>query len=75
MDVYKKLNTKGNHPALHVPDNEYIKAVKHYITSKNTYIQLVEPHSHRMNAAELAVKSTKHHTIANLTTLDPNCPI
>ena len=46
-----------------------------YIVTEKTNIQLVEPHNHRVNAAELAVKSLKYHALASFATLDPNCPI
>ena len=48
---------------------------QNYITVEQTEIQLVEPHNHRVNAAEPAVKSTKYYTLANFATLDPNFPI
>ena len=35
----------------------------------------MEPHNHRVNAAEPAVKTVKYHTLASLATLDPNCSI
>ncbi len=38
-------------------------------------IQLVEPHNHRVNAAETAVKATKYLIIACLQTVDPECPL
>ena len=74
-EIYEELQAKGHQPALHVLDNECSKAVKNYITSQETGIQLVEPHNHRVNAAEPAVKTVKYHTLASLATLDPNCPI
>ena len=74
-NIYDELKAKGHEPSLHVLDNECSKAVKNYITSEETRIQLVEPHNHRVNAAEPAVKSVKYHTIASLATMDPNCPI
>ena len=73
--VYDELEAKGHRPALHVLDNECSRAVKNYITSQQTNIQLVEPHNHRVNAAEPAVKCVKYHTIASFATLDPDCPI
>ena len=42
---------------------------------KETKIQLAEANNHRINAAEPAVKSTKYHTIAHFSTLDPECPV
>ena len=35
----------------------------------------MEPHNHRVNTAEPAVKSLKYHTLAIFAILDPNCPI
>ena len=74
-EVYKELKTKGHQPKLHVLDNECSKAVKHYIISEQTNIQLVEPHNHCVNAAEPAVKSLKYHDLAVFDTLVPNFPI
>ena len=73
--VYDELEAKCHRPALHVLDNECSRAVKNYITSQQTNIQLVEPHNHRVNATEPAVKCVKYHTIASFATLDPDCPI
>ena len=75
QDVYSNLKARGYEPSLHVFDNECSKAVKNYITSEETSIQLVEPHNRRVNTAKPAVKCVKHHTTANLATMDPNCPI
>ena len=74
-EVYEELKTKGHQPTLYVLDNEYSKVVKNYIIVKQTNEQLVEPHNHRVNAAEPAVKSVKYHALAAFATLDPNCPI
>ena len=73
--MYDEPKAKGHKPALHVLDNGCSKAVTNYITTKETDIQLVEPHNHRVNAAEPTVKCVKYHMIASLTTLDLNCPI
>ena len=37
--------------------------------------QLVDPHNHRVNAAERAIQTAKEHLIAGLCTTDPNVPI
>ena len=73
--MYQELKLHGHKPALHVLDNECSRAVKTYIQSNHTEIQLVEPHNHRVNAAEVAVKAVKYHTLAHLATIDPNCPL
>ncbi len=74
-DIYSDIKAKRHKPALHVLDNECSKAVKNYINSEDTSIQLVELHNHRVNVAETAVKCIKYHTLASFATLDPDCPI
>ena len=74
-DVYQYLQDRGLGPKLHVLDNECSKAVQAYIRSQDTKIQLVEPHNHRVNAAEPAVKAVKYHCLAGFATMDPNCPM
>lgn len=74
-NVQRRIQTKGHKPALHVLDNECSRAVTNYITKEHTDIQLVEPHNHRVNAADPAVKCVKYHMLASFATLDPNCPI
>ena len=43
--------------------------------SEKIDIQLVEPHDHRVNAAERAIQTFKHHFIAGLATVDIDFPI
>ena len=74
-DVYELLQRKGKNPNLHVLDNECSKAIKTYVAEQNTTIQLVEPHNHRVNAAEVAVKTAKYHFIAALAIEAPECPL
>ena len=75
QELYAYLGERGIKPRLHVLDNECSKAIKSFIRSQDTNIQLVEPHNHRVNAAETAVKAAKYHMIAALATMDVNCPI
>jgi len=44
---------------------------------KNKYPtgRLLEPHDHRVNAAERAIQTFKHHFIVGLATVDANFPI
>ena len=74
-DIYEYLQLRNLAPKLHVLDNECSKAIKKYIISQNTNIQLVEPHNHRVNAAETAVKTAKYHFISGLATIDVNAPL
>jgi len=70
--MYGYLKTKHLTPKLHVLDNKCSKAVKAFIKSNGTNIQLVESHNHHMNAAKPAVKAIKYHVIAGLATVDIN---
>ena len=72
---YDELNAKGHHPTLRVLDNECSRAVKEYVASQRTEVQIVESHSHQVNAAEHRCKAAKYHTIVTLCTIDPSCPI
>jgi len=74
-DIIGHLKSCGHQPQLNVMDNECSKAVKTYINSENINIQLVEPHDHRVNAAERAIQTFKHHFIAGLATVDIDFPI
>ena len=74
-EIYKELKTKGHQTKLHVLDNKCSKAVKNYIISKQTNIQLVELHNHSVNAAKPAVKRPKYHALVAFASLYPNFPI
>ena len=74
-EVYDYLQSKHLHPKLQVLDNECSKAVKKYIHSKDTDIQLVEPHNHRVNTAETAVKTIKLPYVSNLVRAQVNAQL
>ena len=73
--VYAKLESLGHKPKLHILDNECSRAIQNFLEEKGTRRHHVEPHNHRVNAAEPAVKTAKYHMIAALATLDWSCPI
>ena len=50
------LTKRGLKPILNIIDNEASKAVQAYVEADNVNIQLVEPHNHRVNAAERAIQ-------------------
>ena len=56
-------------------DSECSKAIKNFIKKEKVDIQLVEPHNHRVNAAEPTVKAAKYHTIAGRATVNITCPL
>ena len=74
-DRYEYLKVWNLAPKLHILDNECSKSVQKYVKSEKVAIQLVEPHNHRVNAAEPAVKAIKYHIIAALATVDRGFPI
>ena len=74
-DIIEEPKSCGHQPQLNVMDNECSKAVQQYITSEKIDIQLVEPHDHRVNAAERAIQTFKHHFIAGLATVYIDFPI
>jgi hypothetical protein len=73
--LYTQLSRHGHKPALNIMDNEASKAIKRHIHSTGANYQLVEPHNHRVNAAERAIRTFKNHFISGLCTTDPNFPV
>jgi hypothetical protein len=59
FDVYKiafdELVSKGFKPKLNIMDKQATKYVKRFFTEEECKLQLVEPHNHRVNAAERAI--------------------
>ena len=59
LEAYKKnfeyLVSKGCKPKINVMDNQATKTIKTYLTPQQVTLQLVEPHNHRVNAAERAI--------------------
>ncbi len=39
------------------------------------WMQLVEPHNHRVDDAHMSIKATKYHIIAGHQTVDQDCPL
>ncbi len=56
-------------------DNQATKLIKQLLTKKECKLQLVEPHNHRVNAAEHAIQTFKDAFIAALATTDSNFPL
>ena len=73
--LYNTLTTRGCKPSLNILDNEASRAIKRAITSSGATFQLVEPHNHRVNAAERAIRTFKNHFIAGLCSTDPSFPV
>ena len=56
-------------------DNQATKHIKAFLTTQKCALQLVEPHNHRVNAAERAIQTFKDAFIAALATTDVDFPI
>jgi hypothetical protein len=59
FEAYKKqfenLPAKGFKPKLNVMDNQVMKHIKTFPNKNECKLQLLEPHNHRVNAAERAI--------------------
>ena len=77
--AYKKkfeyLESKGFRMKVNIMDNQATKIISSFLTSKECKLQLVEPHNHRMNAAERAIETWKDHFISALCTTDSAFPV
>ena len=79
FEAYKKfhllLTAKGYAVKLNVMDNQATRYIKQFLTANKCKLQLVEPHNHRVNAAEQAIQTWKDTFISVLTTTDRDFPI
>ena len=73
--AFDKLTAKGFKPKLNIMDNQATKYIKKFLTAENCALQLVEPHNHRVNAAERAIQTFKNAFIAALATTDRDFPL
>jgi hypothetical protein len=72
---HELLESKGFNIKLNVMDNQASVTIKQYLTTKQCDQMLVEPHNHRVNAAEHAIQTFKAHFISALTTTDSKSPL
>ena len=68
------LKKRGFKSVFNIIDNLASKSVNKYLEKDNIKLKLIEPHNHRVNAAESAIKTFKNHTIAGLSTCDGKFP-
>jgi hypothetical protein len=73
--IFQDLTDKGFKPKLNVMDNQATKYIKKFLTEEECKLQLVEPHNHRVNAAERAIQTFKDAFIAALATTDQDFPL
>ena len=72
---FDNLTSKGYKPKINIMDNQATKHIKAFLTEQQCQLQLVEPHNHRLNAAERAIQTFKDAFIAELATTDSNFPL
>ena len=65
---------RGFKPIFNIIDNVASNFLQACLASEDIKLQLVEPHNHRVNAAEQAIQTFKNHCIAGFCTIDENCP-
>ena len=73
-DVITYLTNRGYKPKINILDNVASKTIKTYLQKEKIQLQLVEPHNHRVNAAERAMQTFKNHLISGLCTTDKDFP-
>ena len=56
-------------------DSKASRVVKRFVTNTTAKYQLVEPHNHRVNAAERAIRTFKNHFVAGLASTHPQFPL
>jgi hypothetical protein len=69
------LEERGYKPKVNVMDNQATKYIKQFLTKKECKLLLVEPHNHRVNAAEWAIQTFKDAFIAALATTNVDFPL
>jgi hypothetical protein len=79
FNAYKKqfdfLTSKGFSLKLNVMDNQASKQIRRFLTAQECELLLVEPHNHRVNAAERAIQTFKDHFVSALATTDSEFPL
>ena len=70
----KYLTQRGFKLILNIIYNVASKAVQAYLEAENINIKLVDPHNHRVNAAERVIQIFKNYLIAGFSTYDANFP-
>ena len=58
-----------------VMDNQASQTIKKFLTKNQCKLMLVEPHNHRVNAAERAIQTFKDHFASALATTDSDFPL
>ena len=72
---FEFLKSKGFTIKVNIMDNQASKQIKQFLTTQECELLLVEPHNHRVNAAECAIQTFKDHFISALATTDSEFPL
>jgi hypothetical protein len=72
---FEFLVSKGYFPKIKVINSQATKVIKAFLKPKDVSLQLVEPHNHRVNAADRAIKIFKNRFIGTLGITDVDFPI
>jgi hypothetical protein len=72
---FDNLTSKGYKPKINIMDNQATKHIKAFLTEQKCQLQLIEPHNHRLNAAERAIQTFKDAFIAALTSTNSDFPL
>ena len=79
FEAYKKqfefLKSRGFEIKLNVMDNQATRQIKRFLTTQECDLLLVEPHNHRVNAAERAIQTFNDHFVSALATTDSEFPL
>jgi hypothetical protein len=73
--IHQELTVEGFKPKLQTLDTEASAALKNFFTANDVDYQLVQPHCHRRNAAERAIRTFKERFVAGLSSVDPAFPL
>jgi hypothetical protein len=73
--IHQELTVKGFKPKLQTLDNEASAALKNFFTVNDIAYQLVSPHCHQRNAAELAIRNFKERFVSGISSVDPDFPL
>jgi len=60
---------------MNIMDNQATKYIKKFLIKKECDLQVVEPHNHRVNAAERAIQTFKDAFIVALAMTNCNFPL
>ena len=75
QQIFDKMEEHGHEPKLNVMDNQAARPLKAYLKTKQCKWQFVDPHNHRVNAAERAIQMFKNHIISGFCCTDSEWPL